>query len=152
MLCLVIFSLQFALLESSSVDDDLASLRKELSGSSLVLHCSWWYFLLCKCFRNHFHLCCSTLTFNRRGSFQLVEPRLVVAARALVFHFGMQRLRVNLMNYEERPRSSSCGGSVVGPSISSFSIEWTLHWECWCYFGHGKKVDPNAQSKSEKLL
>ena len=31
------FLSQFALLESSSVDDDLASLKKELSGSSKVL-------------------------------------------------------------------------------------------------------------------
>lgn len=31
-----IFALQFALLEGSSVDDDLANLKKELSGSSKV--------------------------------------------------------------------------------------------------------------------
>lgn len=32
----IIFMLQFALLEDSSVDDDLANLKKELSGSSKV--------------------------------------------------------------------------------------------------------------------
>lgn len=32
--------LQFALLESSSVDDDLANLKKELSGSSKVCLCT----------------------------------------------------------------------------------------------------------------
>lgn len=39
--CLYFIGAQFALLETSSVDDDLSQLKKELSGSALVCIVIW---------------------------------------------------------------------------------------------------------------
>lgn len=44
--------MQFALLETSSVDDDLADLKKELSGSTKVKLFPW------NCNHNHDHMYC----------------------------------------------------------------------------------------------
>lgn len=42
----ILYLLQFALLESSSVNDDLADLKKELSGSTKVNFLLRFYFLV----------------------------------------------------------------------------------------------------------
>ena len=47
------YLLQFAMLESSSVDDDLASLKKEISGSTKVV--GTFYSLLLHSISKHVH-------------------------------------------------------------------------------------------------
>lgn len=77
--------MQFALLEGSSVDDDLVNLKKELSGTSKVSILSWNFAPFFFYFFFHFFAdLLYNLLSNRKGIFHLEE---VLWRQTLLSHF-----------------------------------------------------------------
>lgn len=85
---------QFALLENTSVDDDLAQLKKEIAGSVPVLSCSFFFYLSAACQLGSYSVSTSFLNDSlyfllcRKENFRLAGHS----------HSGMLSLRRSLMN------------------------------------------------------